>query len=125
LRLADTALAAGIQHLVHRSGQRRSLQRYQGCSRNRFAADQSWTFETLADTTAPSVIYRTPDNGTLDIPGNAVSVEVTFSEQVQNVNAATFTLRKDFGDLAAVSCNVSYTYDPVNKCRTRHIDSAR
>jgi hypothetical protein len=62
---------------------------------NNLAVTKTWTFTTGAtpDTTAPTVITTTPDNGTI---GNAVntSVAATFSETMDplTLTAVTFTL---------------------------------
>lgn len=79
---------------------------------NKVAADITWSFTTIADTTAPAVVHRTPEQGTPDIPGNAVRVNVIFSERVQYVDASSFKLIR-VSNSAEVPSNVTYDYDPV------------
>lgn len=79
---------------------------------NPVASDVVWSFETVGDTTRPEVIYKVPSPGTLNVPGNGVSVTAYFSEQVQNVTTSTFVLKKNFGDYATVPSNITYSYDP-------------
>jgi hypothetical protein len=81
---------------------------------NKVASDITWSFDTRADTTKPAVTYRYPEQGTIGVPGNAVSVNVIFSEQVVKgsvENSSNFILEKVGG--SAVPCNISYTYDPA------------
>ncbi len=81
---------------------------------NKVASDIIWSFDTRADTTKPTVTYRYPEQGTIGVPGNAVSVNVIFSEQVVESsveNSNNFILEKVGG--SAVPCNISYTYDPA------------
>jgi len=78
---------------------------------NKFASDVIWSFRTTADTTSPVVTFKSPDQGTPDIPGNAVEVKVIFSEQVQNVNTNTFKLIR-VSDNYEVLSTVSYSYIP-------------
>ncbi|MCX8122679.1 MAG: Ig-like domain-containing protein [Spirochaetes bacterium] len=80
---------------------------------NRFASTVNWSFATTADTTSPYVTFKSPEQGTPDIPGNAVEVRVLFSEQVMNVNTNTFKLRR-VSDNTEISCNVTYSYNPQN-----------
>lgn len=78
---------------------------------NKFANDVIWSFRTTADTTPPVITFKTPDEGTPDIPGNAVEVKVIFSEQVQIVNANTFKLIRE-SDNVEVPSTISYSYNP-------------
>ncbi len=78
---------------------------------NKVASDIEWSFTTVADTTSPYVTYRTPTPGTPDIPGNAVSVTVFFSEQVENVTKSSFMLTRNFGAHDVVDADVEYHYD--------------
>lgn len=80
---------------------------------NKLASDVIWSFRTTPDTTPPVVTFKTPDEGTPDIPGNAVEVRVIFSEKVQNVNENTFKLIR-ISDSYEVPCSVQYSYDTQN-----------
>jgi Ca2+-binding RTX toxin-like protein len=54
-------------------------------------ATSTWTFRTVPDTTAPTVITRVPGAGATGV-SRLTNVVVTFSEPVTNVNTTTFTL---------------------------------
>jgi hypothetical protein len=58
----------------------------------------SWSFTTEADTTAPTVVYRSPETGTTGIAGNGVQVDVGFSEPVFGVSAASFYIARTTAD---------------------------
>ncbi|MGY1671022.1 Ig-like domain-containing protein [Geodermatophilus sp. SYSU D00710] len=66
----------------------------------------SWSFTTLADTSAPTVTSRSPAVDATGVSGTA-NVTATFSEPVQGVEAATFTLTDPAGAVvpAVVSRN--------------------
>jgi methionine-rich copper-binding protein CopC len=59
-------------------------------SGNTLAANSTWTFRTALDTTAPTVVSKTPDAGATGVAVGA-NVVVTFSERVTVPNNA-FTL---------------------------------
>jgi hypothetical protein len=58
-------------------------------SGNQFV-NASWNFTTETDTQAPTVIYRSPENGTTGIAGNTVQIDVAFSEKVTGVTTGSF-----------------------------------
>lgn len=82
-------------------------------SGNKFANDVVWSFTTTPDTTPPVIVFKTPDQGTPDIPGNAVEVSVIFSERVQNVTTNTFKLIRN-SDNTEIESSVQYSYDAQN-----------
>lgn len=57
-------------------------------------SDTSWSFTTAADNVNPTVVYKTPENGTTGIAGNGVQVDVGFSEYVTGVTASSFYLQR-------------------------------
>lgn len=58
-------------------------------------AGQAWQFSTIPDTVAPAVVSTDPAANATGVGDQAVSV--TFSEEVQNVSAATFTVSPGTG----------------------------
>jgi hypothetical protein len=61
---------------------------------NKFAADYTWSFTTVADITPPIVTGETPALNATNIPINGATVKAIFSESVTGVSTSTFTLRK-------------------------------
>jgi len=77
---------------------------------NYLADNAQWDFTTVPDTTPPSVISKTPEPGVPDIPGNAITVEAVFSENVTGVNPVTMKLIRVI-DSVEVPCAVNYYPD--------------
>ena len=80
---------------------------------NALAAQSTWTFTTIADTTAPTVLSTTPTNGATGVPVNS-TVTVTFSEDMDpttlNGTTTNFTVKTTAGSVSVagtVSYNVS------------------
>ena len=69
-------------------------------------ATSTWTFRTVADTTAPTVTSRVPGPGATGVGRNA-NVVVTFSEPVTNVTTTTFTLTNQAGVRVAAAVTLS------------------
>jgi hypothetical protein len=80
----------------------------QDAAGNPLAADASWSFTTVADTTAPTVSSVSPGSGAFGVSRNA-NVLATFSEDMDpaTINGSTFELRTSGG--ALVSAVVSYS----------------
>jgi methionine-rich copper-binding protein CopC len=74
---------------------------------NALATQSTWTFTTIADTTAPTILSTSPVNGTT-VPAPA-TITVTFSEDMDNttINGTTFTVKKT-SDSSPVAGVVSY-----------------
>ena len=77
-------------------------------------APVTWTFTTIADTTAPMLSMRTPGSGaTMVSPGTTIIA--TFDEPVQNVTTTTFTVNDGAavtGTLASSNGGRTWTFTP-------------
>jgi hypothetical protein len=78
---------------------------------NALAADSTWSFTTVADTTRPTIAARTPASGATGVARNT-AVTLRFSEAMDpaSITATTFTLRTTSG---SVFVPRSVSYDPV------------
>jgi hypothetical protein len=78
---------------------------------NALAADSTWSFTTVADTTRPTIAARTPASGATGVARNT-TVTLRFSEAMDpaSITATTFTLRTTSG---SVFVPRSVSYDPV------------
>ncbi len=94
--------------VIVKGGQETSIQDASG---NKVAQNIVWSFTTTPDTTQPVIVFKTPEQGTPDIPGNAVQVMVIFSEQVQNVNTNNFKLVR-VSDNQEINSSIQYSYNP-------------
>lgn len=82
---------------------------------NKLAADDIWYFTTVADTTSPAVVGKTPADEATNIPINGATVKAIFSEAVSGVSASTFTIRKQG---AGSDTSATVLYDPGTKTAT-------
>ena len=77
---------------------------------NQLAAQSTWTFTTIADTTSPTVILTAPINNRMGFPRDSV-IAVTFSEDMNpatlNGTLTNFTVRTTTGSVPVVG-TVSY-----------------
>lgn len=85
---------------------------------NRLASERTWSFSTsgAGDTTAPTVSFTSPHNGTTGVPvSNRLSA--TFSEAMSplTLNSTTFTLRQDDTPVAGIVryTGITATFAPV------------
>lgn len=77
-------------------------------------APVSWTFTTVADTTAPTVTIRVPGPGATMV-SPSTNIVVTFDEPVMNVTAASFTVNDGAavtGALASAMGGREWTFTP-------------
>ena len=76
-------------------------------SDNPLTANDSWTFTTIADSTAPAILNDPARNPGIDATGvsTKTAVSATFSESVSGVSENTFTL---YNGSTRVPCIVSY-----------------
>ncbi len=82
---------------------------------NALAANFTWSFTTVADTTPPTVTSVTPASGATGIV-TSVNVTATFSEAMtaSTINTTTFELR----DQAGASVSAAVTYDGATRTAT-------
>ncbi len=73
---------------------------------NAIVANSSWSFTTVADTTAPSISARSPASGATGV-GRTSAVVVTFNDDMDatTINTSTFELR---AGATIVAANVTY-----------------
>ena len=88
---AESDADAGLSDGLHRDGPGRCREWREGRCRERAGRDVSWTFTTVADTTAPTVSSTSPANGATTVSPTA-NVTATFNEamDVNTINADTF-----------------------------------
>ena len=77
----------------------------------------SWTFTTATDSTAPTLSTRTPAAGATSIAVGA-NISATFSEAVQAVDNATFTLRTGTATGTGTAVSGAVTYNPLTRVAT-------
>jgi Domain of unknown function (DUF4082)/Bacterial Ig-like domain/Bacterial Ig domain len=83
---------------------------------NALAATLTWTFTTVADTTAPTISARSPGSGATGVSATA-NVVVTFNEDMDSttINSSTVELRNPGGTLITA---VVVTYNTANRQAT-------
>ncbi len=91
-------------------------------SGNALAADATWTFTTVADTTPPTVSSITPASGALAV-SRSTTVRATFSEDMNatTITTTSFTLVRNS---TGVQVTAALTYDPVTRIATLTPSSA-
>ncbi len=83
---------------------------------NALASAVSWMFTTAGDTTAPTVMTRTPAPNATMVPSTSTIV-VTFSEAVMNVTALTFTVNNGSavsGTITSSNGNKTWTFSSLS-----------
>lgn len=81
---------------------------------NALAGPHTWTFTTAADTIAPTVVARLPDDQAVGVP-LTTTVQVVFSEPIEptTLTASSFTLHAGLDPVVA-----SVTYEPATRTAT-------
>ncbi|MBD2210844.1 Ig-like domain-containing protein [Nostoc linckia FACHB-104] len=82
---------------------------------NTLAADYTWSFTTVADTTAPTVTSSTPSNNAFGV-SIFTSITVTFSEPINSttINSTNFELRNSLN----IPVLATVTYNQTNRTAT-------
>lgn len=78
---------------------------------NPMALSQAWAFQTVADTTPPTIMGRSPAVDAINV-GVGANIFVDFTEQVFGVSASSFTVTEGATPVAGV---VSYSFGPPSR----------
>ena len=85
-------------------------------SGNPLSSNVSWTFTTLADAMAPTVVTTTPASAATNVPINT-TIAVNFSEPVVGVTTSSFTVAASgsvTGTLFATNGGSTWTFTPTS-----------